>query len=226
MSSAVWRCSWLKITWSSTWMEPLPAVRCLGSAGSRSVTKWLTEGGTRRIIHASILCVFVHALYSSKCWLECKWTCCLVLLLQTEEEPEVFGHCASDMVHTHCVGYIQAFYQVRQFWMRILYRNPRKCICFRHSDSFPQIICFETKSKVVCMCFFKWMFCYWLSFTVWSSWIRSSMSTAWMNWQRSCPWSMFTFLSALCSKSNWPLDGSVELQRRLLLSSCVKSPHL
>lgn len=65
------------------------------------------------------------------------------------------------------------------------------------------------------------MFCYWLSFAVWSSWIRSSMSTAWMNWQRSYPWSMFMSLSALCSKSNWPLDGSIESQRRLPLSSCV-----
>lgn len=41
---AAWRCSWLKITWSSTWTELLLGVRCLGSAGSRNATKWLTEG--------------------------------------------------------------------------------------------------------------------------------------------------------------------------------------
>lgn len=46
---AVWRCLWLKITWSSTWMEPLLGVRCQGSAGWRDVTKWLTEGGKRRM---------------------------------------------------------------------------------------------------------------------------------------------------------------------------------
>lgn len=38
---------------------------------------------------------------------------CAWLWWQTEEESEVFGHCSSHMVHTHCPGHIQALYQVR-----------------------------------------------------------------------------------------------------------------
>lgn len=52
--SAAWRCWWLKITWSSTWTEPLLAARCPESAGSRSVTKWLTEGGGKKSSNGSI----------------------------------------------------------------------------------------------------------------------------------------------------------------------------
>lgn len=37
-----------------------------------------------------------------------------VLWWQIEEEPEVFGHRSSHVVHTHCPRYIQAIYQVKK----------------------------------------------------------------------------------------------------------------
>lgn len=66
---AVWRCLWLKITWSSTWMEPLLGVRCLGSAGSRNVTRWLTEG--EKIAHNKRVNTHHSLLTVPTCYLCC-----------------------------------------------------------------------------------------------------------------------------------------------------------
>lgn len=50
------------------------------------------------------------------------------------------------------------------------------------------------------------------SSTVWSSWIRSNTSTAWMNWQSSSRWSTSTSPSVWCSKCLWLQDGDNEPQ--------------
>lgn len=41
---AVWRCWSRRITWSSTWMEERPGVKCPALAGLRSAIRWSTEG--------------------------------------------------------------------------------------------------------------------------------------------------------------------------------------
>lgn len=41
---AVWRCWSRRITWSSTWTEERPGVKCPASAGWRSAIRWSTEG--------------------------------------------------------------------------------------------------------------------------------------------------------------------------------------
>lgn len=119
----------------------------------------------------------------------CNWMD-FVLFRQIEEEPEVFGHRSSHLVHTHCPGYIQALYQV-------IHTN-------QQNESLPHQWWIDCNCGCVVVVL--------LSSAVWSSWIRSSMSTAWMNWQRSSPWSTSMFPSVWCSKYLRPRGGDNELK--------------
>lgn len=84
-----------------------------------------------------------------------------VLWRQIEEEPEIFGHCSSDMVHTHRPGHIQAFYQVihthtqlnNYVWKREIHTT--RCTSSNAFDHEVTETSAMQRSVTVYMCFFS-----------------------------------------------------------------------
>lgn len=180
---AVWRCSWLKITWSSTWTEPPLGVRCRGSAGSRNVTKWLTGGGQRRKLWRNYSNILIDVL--------CDWMGLLFCVVMAG-----WGRTSSLWSSLIPPG---------SYALSWLYPGPSSGNT--HTNQQNESPRHQWYIDCNCGCTVVVL----LSSAVWSLWIRSSMSTAWMNWQRSSPWSTSISLRGWCSKYLWPLGGDNEL---------------
>lgn len=94
---AVWRCWSRRITWSSTWMEERPGVKCPALAGLRSAIRWSTEG-------METVISFMQMHYIEEFILN--------LFPQTEEKPKISDHHSPFLVYPDSPRDFQTLHQV------------------------------------------------------------------------------------------------------------------